>query len=75
MDHTAADHSAYIHDMGIFREVSQLSVRDRRAIFANMRQLSPGELTATRFFPQHGMFTGEIALVHVLMDIQKRRKT
>ena len=68
------EHPLYMFDMCQYNRVRDLSIKDRRTIFADMRRHSEDALTATRFLPKHGMFLGEMCTYHVLLDIAKRKR-
>lgn len=55
------------------REIEQLRVRDKRAIFHIMR--TTPNLTHDTFFPQYGFTTGEFSMWQVLSDQRKPRRS
>jgi len=55
----------------LFRYVSSLSIRDKRAAFMAMRQV-PGA-NADLFFPRLGITAGEFCVFHTLAHEEPRR--
>ena len=68
-------HTLYVLDMTAYATVGNLSIKDRRNIFSDMRRFEEGQLAPSLFLPKWGLFSGELCTSHVLLDIFKRKRT
>ena len=62
----------HFFNLAMFRQVQELAVRDKRGMYAHMREGNP---TPDLFFPEHGMSAGEFTVFKVLGENVRRGNT